>query len=61
MQGQLKEFNDVVPIGEAHQLDFELFKNCDDRNIQLLVKLIEKVDETFETIKNINNIQLDEE
>lgn len=60
MQGDLKEWNNAVPIGETHQFDFELFKNSGDTNIQLLVKLIENVDATFETIKNINNIQLDE-
>jgi len=61
MQGELKEFNDTVPIGEIHQFDFELFKNSDDTNIQLLVKLMEAVDETFESIKNINSIKIDEE
>ncbi len=61
MQGELKDFNDAVPIGEVHQLDFELFKNSDDTNIQLLIKLMETVDETFESIKNINSIKLDEE
>lgn len=60
MQGDLKEWNDTVPIGETHQFDFELFKNSGDTNVQLLVKLIETVDTTFETIKNINCIQLDE-
>jgi len=59
MQGDLKEWNNAVPIGETHQFDFELFKNSGDTNIQLLVKLIENVDATFETIKNINSIQLD--
>ena len=52
MQGDLKEWNDTVPIGETHQFDFEVFKNSDDSNIKLLVELIEKVDTTFETIKN---------
>lgn len=61
MQGELKEFNDAVPIGEVHQLDWELFKNSDDTNVQLLIKLMETVDETFESIKNINSIKLDEE
>lgn len=61
MQGELKEFNDAVPIGEIHQLDWELFKNSNDTNVQLLIKLMETVDETFESIKNINNINLDEE
>jgi len=60
MQGDLKEWNDTVPIGETHHFDFELFKNSDDTNIQMLVKLIETVDETFESIKNINSITIDE-
>lgn len=60
MQGDLKEWNNNVPIGETHQFDFELFKNSDDTNIQMLVKLIETVDETFESIKNINSITFDE-
>lgn len=59
MQGELKEFNDAVPIGEEHQFDFEIFRNCDDTNVQLLVKLIETVDETFETIKNINSLKVE--
>ncbi len=61
VQGDLKEWNNSVPIGEVHQFEFELFKNSDDTNIQLLVKLIETVDETFESIKNINNIKLEED
>ncbi len=39
----------------------ELFKNSDDTNIQLLVKLMETVDETFESIKNINGINVEED
>lgn len=58
MQGELKEFNDTVPIGEVHQFDFELFKNSDDINVQLLIKLMESVDEVYESIKNINCIKL---
>jgi len=61
MQGELKEWNDTVPIGEVHQFDFELFKNSDDTNIQLLVKLMEKVDETYNSIKNLNGIEIEEE
>lgn len=61
MQGELKEFNDSVPIGEVHELNFELFKNSDDINIQLLVKLMFSVDETFESIKNLNGIEINEE
>jgi hypothetical protein len=59
MQGELKEWSDAVPPGETHNFDFEIFKNSTDTNIQLLVKLIEKVDETFNTIKNLNSIEVD--
>jgi hypothetical protein len=61
MQGDLKDWNDAVPVGEVHNFDFELFRNSDDTNIQLLVKIIEYVDVTFHTIKNINSIEFDEE
>lgn len=60
-QGELKEWNDSVPVGEVHQFDFELFRNSDDTNIQLLVKLIEKIDETYHTIKNLNGIEMEED
>jgi hypothetical protein len=61
MQGELSEWNESVPIGEVHEFDFDIFKNSDDTNIQLLVELFEKVNETFETIKGINYIDLDDE
>lgn len=32
-QGELKEWNASVPIGEDHHFDWELFKNSDDTNI----------------------------
>lgn len=60
MQGELKEWNDSVPIGEVHQFDFEIFRNSEDTNIQLLVKLIENIDDTYETIKNLNNIEMED-
>ena len=61
MTGELKEWNDSVPIGEEHNFPFDLFRNCADTNIQLLVKLIEQVDETYQTIKNVNAIEMEEE
>lgn len=60
MQGEMKDWNDSVPIGETHEFTFELFKNSNDVNIQLLVKLIEAVDDTFHTLKNINNLQTED-
>lgn len=61
MQGDLKEWNDTIPVGETFQFDFELFKNSEDTNIQLLVELIEKIDSTYQTIKNINGIDIEDE
>jgi hypothetical protein len=61
MTGELKEWNESVPIGEIHNFPFDLFRNCEDTNVQLLVKLIETVDETYQTIKNVNAIKMDEE
>ena len=60
MQGELKDFNDAVPVGEVHKFDFAIFENCTDTNIQLLVKLMRAVDETFLSIQNINNIEWEE-
>ena len=60
LAGELNEWNKMVSVGETYTFDFEMFKNCDDVNIQLLVKLILKIDETFETLKNINCIELEE-
>lgn len=61
MQGELKEWNDSISIGETFQFDLELFKNSNDTNIQLLVELIDKIDSTYQTIKNINGIDIDNE
>ena len=61
MQGELEEWNKSVPAGEVHHFDFELLQNSDDTNIQLLLKLMSHVSETYESLKNINNINLGEE
>ena len=61
MQGELKEFNDAVPVGEVHKFDFAIFENCTDTNIQLLVKLMKAVDETFLSFQNINDIEWEED
>ena len=60
VQGELKQWNKSVPVGEVHDFSFEIFKNSSDTNIQLLVRLIENVEATFESIKNLNSIVLDD-
>lgn len=61
MQGEMKGWNDNVPIGETHVFEWELFKNSSDTNIQMLVKIIEQVDQTYNSIKNINAIEMEDE
>lgn len=59
LKGELLEWSNSVPVGEDHYFSKELFEGCDDYNIQLLVSLAEKLDETYESLININNIKLD--
>ena len=56
MAGELKEWNDTVPIGETHELSFELFRNLDDANLKLLTDLMLRVEETYDSIRNLNGI-----
>lgn len=58
-QGDLKEWNSTVPEGEIHQFDFEIFRNSADLNIQLLVKLMENIGETYQSLLNINGLEGD--
>lgn len=55
-QGELKEWVSSVLIGEIHQFDVELFRNSGDTNVHLFVKLIESVEGTYQSIKNINGL-----
>ena len=58
--GELSDWNASVPVGEILSFDWDLFKNCDDTNIAMVVKCIELVDSTYNSIKNINAIEINE-
>lgn len=58
-QGELKEWNATVPLGEVHQFGFEIFKNSNDLNVQLLVNVLENIGETYQSILNINGLEVD--
>ncbi len=60
-QGVLNEWNSSVPKGEIHQFDFEIFRNSDDVNVQLLVETMENISDTIQSIININDLEMDEE
>ena len=57
MEGELKEWNETVVIGEKFKFDLELFERSDDANIQILVKLFNNIDTAYESLKNLNNIR----
>lgn len=57
MEGELKEWNETIEIGEKFKFNLDLFKHSDDPNIQILIKLIFHIDATYESIKNLNNIR----
>lgn len=61
MTGEYKEWSDATAIGTVVNFDFEFFKDVDDMNIQMLLELKQKVDETFQRIENLNGIELYEE
>ena len=61
MQGELKSFNDDVPINEVHELSYQLFKGLDDKNVQLLLEVIDKIDEVYHSIANLNSFELGEQ
>jgi hypothetical protein len=56
MAGELKEWNDCVEIGEVFTFTKAIFKGCDDENIQLMVKLLDSIENTCDSICNINNL-----
>ena len=61
MTGEMKEWSAEVPIEEVHNFEWQLFKNSTDTNIQLLVRVMELVDETYLSLQNLNDIQVEEE
>ncbi len=61
MQGELKEWSDSVPVGEEHFISKELLGSLEDINVQHLMRLMKKVDETIETLMNSNNLSFDDE
>lgn len=54
--GELKEWADSVPVGEFHTFTKEIFEGCSDANMHLLVKLLNQVETTADSICNLNNI-----
>ncbi len=60
--GMLKEFsevNEVMEEGDIYKFELSHFENSSDVNVNLLVELIKKIEETTYSICNLNNIEID--
>lgn len=58
MSGEMKEWSDNVPIGEAHDFDIALLEACEDENVKITTALLKKLYETVSTLCNLNNIEM---
>ena len=56
MVGELKEWSNNVEIGETHEFSKAIFEGCSDTNIQLLTKLMSTIEDTCNSLCNLNNI-----
>ncbi len=55
MAGELKEWNDSVEVGETYEFNKEIFEGCSDINIKLLTRLMDIVEDTANSISNLNS------
>lgn len=58
LSGELKEWSDSVPIGEAHTFHNDLLEACDDINIQIAVKVWNNLKEAIRLMCNLNGFQM---
>jgi hypothetical protein len=56
MTGELKEWSDMVPIGESHQVSMEAFEGCNDDNVSSMVRLLKIVDKKYKCFLEENYI-----
>lgn len=54
--GELKEWAETVPVGESHIFTKEMFEGCNDANMQMIVKLLNDIENTVDSLCNINKI-----
>ena len=60
MSGEFKEVDDLFEVGDIIQTDEEMFRNCEDTNIRVLLALRKDVSVVIDKLININNIGDDE-
>lgn len=61
LEGELKEWNDTIENGEYFTFTKDMFEGANDINIKLLMELLNNVDNTFESLVNLNNLKIEGE
>lgn len=59
--GELKEWADGIDDGEAFPFSKEMFEGCEDANVLLLTKLLSGVEQTHDSLMNLNNLNLEDD
>ena len=60
MTGEFAEINEIFQEGDTFKFDLEMFRDSKDQNLQLLFNLFDKLEETMNSLANINGITEDE-
>lgn len=55
MAGEYSDFE-----GDEMPADISYFKNCEDQNVQAMIKQLQNIQDTINYLMNVNNIQDDE-
>lgn len=56
MTGDLKDIDEVFSIGEVFQFELAHIETSQDHNVQRLTSLFKQLDQTIDTIMNLNSI-----
>ena len=56
MQGDLADISHSFQVGDSYQFEMEQFRDSRDPNVQLLVAFHDQLEETMDTLANINVI-----
>lgn len=60
MTGPLVEINETFEKDDQFQFDKEMFRETKDQNLNLLLELHDRVEDTMNSFANINNITQEE-
>lgn len=60
MTGELEEINQVFEKDDTFQFNKEMFRETNDQNLNLLLELHDRLEDTMNSFANINNITEEE-